>query len=61
MSLDKAMKTLKLDKRMLDWMLRNGRLTKEELQQHLQSLPDLKDQVDLVNLSDDRSSRSEPH
>ncbi len=57
MSLHKAMKQLKLDKRLIEWNLRNGQLTQDELKKHLDSLPDLKDKVDIVNLSstEDRS------
>lgn len=53
MSLDKAMKSLKFDKRLTEWNLSNGQLTKEELKKHLDSLPDLKDKVDLVNIGDE--------
>ncbi len=60
MSLDKAMKNLKFDKRLVDWGLRHGQLTQEELKKHLESLPDLKDKVDVLNLGDDRQ-KPEPH
>lgn len=55
MSLDKAMKNLKFDKRMTEKNLNNGSITKDELKKHLDSLPDMKDKVETVNLSDDRS------
>lgn len=60
MSLDKAMKKMILDTRLTEWSLNNGQLTKEELKKHLDSLPDLKDKVEVVNLSDDRH-RSDAH
>lgn len=54
MSLDKAMKKMILDTRLTEWSLNNGQLTKEELKKHLDALPDLKDKVEVVNLSDER-------
>lgn len=60
MSLDKAMKMLKFDKRMTEWAVNNGQMTKEELKKHLDSLPDLKDNVELVSIADDHS-RGETH
>jgi hypothetical protein len=41
MSLDKAMKNLKFDKRMIEWHQNNGQLSAEELKAHLASLPDV--------------------
>lgn len=55
MSLDKAMKNMKFDKRLQEWSMTTGQLSKEELQKQLDALPDLKDKVDIVNLSDDRA------
>lgn len=60
MSLDKAMKNLKFDKRLTEINLGNGQMSKDELKKHLEALPDLKDKVEMVNLSDDLS-HSEPH
>lgn len=60
MSLDKAVKNLKWDKRLVEWNLRNGQLTPEELKKHLEALPDMKDKIDIVSLADDRQ-KSEPH
>jgi hypothetical protein len=51
MSLDKAMKNLKLDVRLVEKNLSTGQLTQKELESHLQSLPDCAANVDLVNLS----------
>lgn len=61
MSLDKAIKNLKYDKRMVEWNLNNGLLTKEELEKHTQQLPDLKEQVNLLDLEADTEDTNEPH
>ncbi len=50
MSLDKAMRMLKFDKRLTEWNINNGKLSKEELNQHLEALPDNGGNVDLLNL-----------
>lgn len=55
MSLDKAMKNLKFDKRMAEINLNNGQLTQEELKKHLEGLQDLAAQVDMISLTDDDS------
>jgi|GEM_PF-1391914 len=52
MSLDKAMKNLKYDRRMTEWNINNGQMTREEFQKYLDSLPDLSHNVSLVNLVD---------
>jgi hypothetical protein len=40
MSLDKAMKNLKFDSRLVEHNLRSGTITKEDLQKHLAQRPD---------------------
>lgn len=50
MSLDKALKNLKFDKRLTEYNLNKGLLQKEELEKHLQSLEDVGHKVDLVRL-----------
>ena len=60
MSLYKAMKDLKFDKRLTEWNLSNGQLTKEELKKHLDALPDMKDKTEAIDL-EDTSSKGEPH
>ncbi len=52
MSLDKAMKNLKYDRRLLEWNLANNQITQEEYNKLLQDLPDLKDKVDLERMVD---------
>ncbi|MGE3756908.1 MAG: hypothetical protein AB7H97_04090 [Pseudobdellovibrionaceae bacterium] len=59
MSLHKAINVLKLDSRMIEWNLKNNKLTKAELDAHLNSLPDLKDRSESVNL--ERKERAEIH
>ncbi len=51
MSLHKALKNLKFDKRLTEYNLNKGLLTKEELQQHVGSLQDISDKAGIVNLS----------
>lgn len=53
MSLDKAMKNLKYDKRLTEWNITNNQITKEDWQKHLESLPDLANEVAPVGLEDD--------
>lgn len=56
MSLAKAMKNLKFDKRLTEWYINNGQLTKEELEAYLKTLPDMAHNIDL---SDDTESESQ--
>lgn len=55
MSLDKAMKNLKYDKRLTEWYINNGQLSKEELEAYLKTLPDMAHNIDLSESSDDDS------
>ncbi len=61
MSLDKALKNLKFDKRLTEYNLNKNLLTKEELDKHLQSLDDVGHKVDLVNLGPDNSQDREKY
>ncbi len=62
MSLAKAVNNLKFDKRLTEWCINNGQLTREEVNKYLQSLPDLADQVDKVSMADmDDDSSSDSH
>lgn len=54
-SSDHGMKNLKYDKRLLEWNLNNGLLSKEELKKHLDELPDLSSRVDLLRMGEERS------
>ena len=56
MTLDKALKNMKFDTRLVDWHIKNNQLTKEELEQHLKQLPDSGQNIDLINLSKEDDS-----
>jgi hypothetical protein len=60
-SLDKAMKNLKYDKRMTEINLNNSQLSKEELKKYLEQLPDLAQNVDLLNMLDSETDQKDPH
>ena len=61
MSLDKAMQNLKLDLRLLEFNLRTGQITKEEVQKHLSSLPDSAGNCEKINIEEHDRSTSEQH
>ncbi|WP_413288531.1 hypothetical protein [Bdellovibrio sp. HCB337] len=61
MSLDKAMKNLKFDKRLTEWYINNGQLTREELEAHLKSLPDMGHNVELSSSDDDTHDETQEH
>ena len=48
MSLSKEIEKLKYDKRLLEWNVSRGRLSKEERDQYLASLPDLASNVETL-------------
>jgi hypothetical protein len=53
MSLSKEIEKLKHDKRLTDWYVSRGRMTKEELKSHLDSLPDLASNVEPLWFSEE--------
>ena len=55
MSLAKAMKNLKFDKRLTEWYINNGQLTKEELEAYLKTLLDMAHNIDLSEDTDSES------
>ncbi|MES2854343.1 MAG: hypothetical protein V4692_00690 [Bdellovibrionota bacterium] len=61
-NLSKELDKLKYDKRLLEWHVSRGKLSKEDAKAHLDSLPDLSSNVEQVNLghagstSDDQSN-----
>lgn len=61
MSLDKALKVLKYDKRLMEIYLNKGLVTKEEIKKHLEELPDLGKNVDLLNLEKGDKESNEQH
>ncbi len=52
-SLATEIERLKFDKRLTDWSLSRKKFTKEELQKHLDALPDLADNVICVELENE--------
>ena len=57
--LDTALANLKFDSRMIDWNIKNGLLTQEELQTYLSSLQDTADNTISLELEEDKKSRAE--
>lgn len=51
-------KNLKYDKRLLEWNVNNGQLSKEELKKHLDELPDLSSKIDLLRMSEEKNHAS---
>jgi hypothetical protein len=56
MSLDKALKNLKFDVRMTEFNLKNGVISKEELNQHLGQLPDSGNNSEKLSIEEGRGS-----
>ena len=52
MSLEKAVKNLKFDKRLTDWSLSNGQITDMEYKKYLDSLPDSAHLVEYIKLGE---------
>lgn len=50
MSLNKALENLKFDKRLVELNLKLGRVTKEEIKQNTQNLPDLEAQCEKLDI-----------
>ena len=62
MSLDKSMQTLKFDSRLVEYNLRSGQLTNEELAKHLASLPDLSHNCEKIDIDENGDRQdSESH
>lgn len=59
MSLDKAMKNLKFDKRLTEWYINNGQLTKEEVEAYLKTLPDMAHNIDLSDSESDEDTQDQ--
>lgn len=53
MSLSKEIEKLKYDKRLADWHISRGKMTEDEYQKYLQSLPDSGDNVETFSLAED--------
>lgn len=50
MSLNKALENLKFDKRLVDLNIKQGRVTKEEVDKNDTSLPDLESQCEKLDI-----------
>lgn len=59
MTLDKALKNMKYDTRLVEWHIKNNQLSKEELEKHLQQLPDCGGNIDLISFSKEESEENE--
>lgn len=56
MSLNKALENLKFDKRLFELNMKQGRLTKEEIEQYQKSLQDLEDKCEKLNIEKEETS-----
>ncbi|WP_413558098.1 hypothetical protein [Bdellovibrio sp. HCB209] len=61
MSLAEANKNLKWDTRMTETKINSGELKKEEMQKHLEQLPDLAHNVEKFTIDGKSSSTEESH
>ena len=61
MSLHKALKNLKFDKRLTEYNLNKGLLSQDELKKHLESLQDVGSKIDLINFKKDSNHSQEPN
>jgi adenine specific DNA methylase Mod len=52
-------KKLKFDKRLLEWNMNHGQLSKEELKKHLDELPDLANKVDVLRMGHDSDKQNQ--
>ena len=53
-SSDNSLKNLKYDNRMIEWMVNNGQITKEDLKKHMDELPDLTNKVDMLRMAEEK-------
>lgn len=58
-NLQKILNDIKFDKRLVDWYMRRGQLTKEDLKKHLETLPDLAAEVSRFELDEDSNGSAE--
>ena len=56
MSLNKALQGLKFDKRLFELNMKQGRLTKEEIEQYEKSLQDLESQCEKLDIEKEETS-----
>jgi hypothetical protein len=60
MSLGRELEKLKYDKRLTDWYVNNGKLSKEDFKKHLESLPDLASNIDHFGLAEEAGGDQDP-
>ncbi len=61
MSLDKALKSLKYDVRMIEFYLKQGLLNEAEYKEYLKQLPDCANNSETLALSDNYNSEDTQH
>ena len=61
MSLSKELEKVKYDKRLLDWHVSRGKISKDELNKYLSSLPDLASNVEKFEITSEEASDSGTH
>ena len=61
MSLSKEIEKLRFDKRLTDWQVSRGRMSKAELKQHLDALPDLASNVETLRLNEESAGGQAGH
>ena len=52
MGLLTKLNTMALDTRIVEWQLRQGQMTKEELHKHLEKLPDMAAQAEHISIDE---------
>lgn len=61
MSLDKALKNVRFDKRLVEIHVQRGLVTREEVEAHLKALPDLSDRVEKMKFTETMDSEASTH
>ena len=56
MSLSKELEKLKYDKRLLEWHVSRGKLSKDDAKKYLDALPDLASNVEYFGLGDEKDT-----
>lgn len=59
MSLARASKEMRFDKRLIEKKIQRGEITREEYQKHLDALPDLGSKVEMISFEEQRNRREE--
>lgn len=59
MSLNKAYEKMKYDRRLLDLNLKLGQITQEEYDKFVNSLPDISENAEKINIEDSKSDTTD--